>query len=98
MAVLTGETKDTRELIMSCQCGCDEGIRIRINKDDELDDYAFVTYQNGNWYREQSGSFKTLTEKIKKIWRIIRNKDFYYSEIIMSKEDFNKFKEYVDKV
>ena len=39
--------------------------------------------------------FKT---KLKKIWSIIRNKDFYYSEIIMSKEEFDKFRNALNKV
>ena len=32
----------------------------------------FMTYLSGNWYKEQAGFIK----KLKKIWAIIRNKDF----------------------
>lgn len=73
MAVL--KASDNSEMIISCKCGCDDGLRIKIEKDEE--DYCFMTYLSGNWYKEQAGFIK----KLKKIWAIIRNKDFYYSEL-----------------
>ena len=85
------KTKDNSELTALCKCGCDEGIRIKI--DTEFGDYAYMTYLSGNFYKEQNGFFK----KLKKIWNIIRNKDFYYSEIIMSKEDFEEYKAWINE-
>ena len=41
--------------------------------------------------------FGVLKEKMKKIWSIIRNKDHYYLDIVMSKEDFQEFKEWINK-
>ena len=46
----------------------------------------------------QSSFTTRLKTKLKKIWAIIRNKDFYYSEIIMSKEEFDKFRNALNKV
>ena len=86
----TLKTKDNSEMMVLCKCGCDEGIRIKI--DTELGDYAYMSYLSGNFYREQ-GLFK----KLKKIWNIILNKDFYYSEIIMSKEDFEEYKKWINE-
>lgn len=86
----TLKTKDNKEMMIVCKCGCDEGIRIKI--DTEFDDYAYMTYVSGNFYREQ-GFFK----KLKKIWNIILNKDFCYSEIIMSKEDFEEYKKWINE-
>ena len=84
---------DDDELVISCKCGCDEGIHFRIHdyKDGE---YAFVSFTNGNFYSEQK---HPLREKLKKIWAIIRNKDFYYSDICMTKEDFDQFKEWINR-
>lgn len=97
------KTDDGKELIVSCRCGCDNGIRMRIDKDlvegvEDYEDYMWLTYQSSNWYKEQGGMFKCLAEKCKKIWTIIRNKDFYYSEVCMSKDDFEKFKEWINQV
>lgn len=35
---------------------------------------------------------------MKKIWAIIRNKDYYYSEICMTRKDFETFREYINEV
>ena len=40
MAVL--KASDNSEMIISCKCGCDDGLRIKIEKDEE--DYCFMTY------------------------------------------------------
>lgn len=38
---------------------------------------------NGDWYRDQNDSiFRIIGRKLKKIWAIIRNKDYYYSDVI----------------
>lgn len=87
--------KDKSELIVSCMCGCDESMHIKVNT--EYDSFAYMSYLNGNFYSEQNKSiFGVIKEKAKKIWAIIRNKDFYYSDIIMSKEDWKEFKEFVN--
>lgn len=93
MAVM--KSKDGNNLIVDCSCGCDEGLRIRMDKfDDET--YSILTYTNGNFYRDQNEKFfRTLGKKLKKIWRIIRNKDYYYSEICMTKADFQELKDYL---
>jgi hypothetical protein len=80
------------ELIISCKCGCDEGIHFAIC-DYKDGDYAFVTHTSGNYYREQC----PFREKLKKIWAIIRNKDYYYSEVCMDKNDFEQFAEWINK-
>ena len=96
MAVLRNE--DNTVLLIDCCDGCGEGIRFQIDKED-FDYYCFMTYTNGHWYREQDDSlWRVFCKKIKKIWAIIRNKDFYYSEVIMKKNDFDKFKEYINSI
>lgn len=94
MAVL--KSKSNNEMILSCDCGCDDGMRIKICHDVEPDgyeDYCYMTYLSGNWYKEQC----PFTKKLKKIWNIIRNKDFYYSEITLSKEDFEEYKNWINQ-
>lgn len=90
MAVFKNFEND--ELIISCNCGCDEGIHFKI-ADYKDGDYAFITFTNGNYYSDKNSFF----DKLKKILAIIRNKDYYYSDIIMTKDDFKKFKEWVNK-
>lgn len=94
MAVL--KSKNDKELIISCRCGCDEGVHIKISNDGD-DYYAYQCFTNGNFYKEQYGMLSSLNRKLKKIWAIIRNKDYYYSDIAMSREDFQEFKEWVNR-
>lgn len=92
MAVLKNFKND--ELIVSCKCGCNDGIHIKINKEEDETDRAFIAFANGNFYKEQGSSF---IKKLQKIWAIIANKDFYYSDIVLTKDDFKEFKEWINR-
>jgi len=95
MSVLKSE--DGKDLMVSCSCGCGNGVHINIKKDDG--EYAWVTYMNSNWYRDQNKRILYIVrDKLKKIWAIIRSKDFYYSEILMTRKDFETFREYINGV
>ena len=87
MAVL--KTEDGKELILTCRCGCDDGIHFKIDKD--FEDYMYMTYTNGN-----NGFFRTLGRKLQKIFAILFNQDYYYASAIFSKEDFEAFREYIN--
>lgn len=96
MAIL--KNKDGTELLVDCFCGCDEGIRFRIDKDC-FDYYCFMAYTNGNFYKEQNDSFYgVIHRKLKKIWAIIRNKDYYYADVVMTKDEFEEFREYINSI
>ena len=94
----TLKNKNGTELYVDCTCGCNEGIRFKVDKED-FDYYCFMTYTSGNFYKEQGETvWGVLSEKFKKIWAIIRNKDFYYSDVVMTKDDFDEFKEYINSI
>ena len=96
MAVL--ESKDGNELVITCDCGCDNGIYLKVDRDDEMDMYCIMAFMNGNFYRDQNEKIlSVIMKKLKKIWSIVRNKDYYYSDIIMNKQEYTEFKEYINK-
>lgn len=96
MAVL--KNSDGTELLVDCSCGCNDGFRFRIDKMD-YDYYCFMSYTNGAFYRDQEDTFwRVLRKKLKKIWAIIRNKDYYYGEVVMTKDDFEEFRKYINAV
>lgn len=96
MAVM--RSKDGKNLVVDCNCGCGDGLRIRVDKDD-FDYYFLTTYISGNYYRDQGDKvWNVICRKMKKIWYIIRNKDFYYSDICMTKEDFKEFQAYIASI
>ena len=96
MAVL--KSKDGKEMLLDCHCGCDTGIRFRVDRYDS-DYYCIMTYTNGAFYRDQDDTLlKVLRKKLKKIWAIIRNKDFYYADVLMTKDEFDEFREYINSI
>lgn len=90
-------SKDKKELIVTCKCGCDEAAHIIIDKDD-YDTYAIMSFMNGNFYRDQYGTLNTIKEKCKKIFAIVFNKDYYYADVIMNKKEFLQLKEYINGI
>ena len=92
-------SSDKKELIVTCKCGCQDTIHIKVDDEDkDADYYAIQTILSGNWYRDQDDTvIRYIGRKLKKIWAIIRNKDYYYSDVLMSREDFQKYKEYINQ-
>lgn len=92
------KNKDGTELYIDCNCGCNDGIRLKVYKEDP-DYYCFWTYTNGNFYSEQGETmWRVFRKKFEKIWAIIRNKDYYYSDVVMTKDEFDEFREYINSV
>lgn len=92
MAVYKAINKDA--VSVTCDCSCGNGMEFIINRDSDF--YALIMAMNGNFYRDQNGAFRVLKKKLEKIWCIIRNKDFYYSEVIMSEKQFDDFKNVIN--
>lgn len=94
MAVFKWEEKN--ELIITCGCGCEDSIHFAVDPEDGYE-YAVMTYMNGSFYRDQEdGVLGTIKRKAKKIWAILMNKDYYYSDIRMSRADFEEFRSYIN--
>lgn len=94
MSVMRDKKGDN--LMVDCDCGCDEGLRIQVTRFE--DKYCILTYTSGTFYKDQNRTiWNVIATKFKKIWRILRNKDYCYSEIIMDKNDFKEFTEYLSE-
>lgn len=97
MAVL--KSKDGKELLIDCDCKCSDGLRVRVDKDRDFNTCYYLIYTSGNWFRDQDETiWKVISKKLEKIWAIIRNKDYYYAEIVMDGNDFNEFKKYISSI
>ena len=84
--------EDKIQCVITCDCGCMEGASVSIDKE-YPDTYCFSHLLSSQWNVQQYG----LMWKLKKIWTIIKGKDFYYSELVMTKDDFEKYKEFVNR-
>lgn len=91
-------SKDGEELMVDCNCGCDEGLRIRVNKHSD-DLFCVLTYTSGHFsYMQKETVFSVIKTKLKKIWRIITNNDYCYSEICMTRRDVHELSEYFREI
>ena len=92
------KSEDGLDMMLDCDCGCLEGIRLSV-KEFSDDSFVILSYTNGSFYRGQNESFfSVFKKKMKKIWAIIRNKDYVYSEIVINKTDYSAFCEYLNGV
>ena len=73
MAVM--RSKDGNELYVDCHCTCNDGIRIRVEKD-EHDFYYYLSYTNGNWYRDQTSVLRTFEKLFRQPWKQRRHTFF----------------------
>ena len=56
-------SKDNKELIMTCDCGCDEACHVKITDFGDDDTFAYMTYMNSNFYKEQEHSGRIKAKK-----------------------------------
>lgn len=85
-------TEKENRCVVECDHCAGEGVMIAIDKEDD-GGYFYQLIMDSKWNMEQNGFFW----KLKKIWAVIRNKDYYYSEICLSKEEFTKFRDWLNK-
>jgi hypothetical protein len=77
---------NNRELIVKCwdNCSC-----LSIDYWDEPEDNEYIlTFYNS--YSDKT----SFGKKLKDIWKIIRGKRIYNSELILTKEDFDKIRNF----
>ena len=93
MPILRSDDGDS--LLLDCTCGCDNGLRMRVHRyDDRL--FSIITYTSGNFQREQDETvFGVLKKKLRKIFCILRGKDYCYSEVCLTKQDFEEFRAFL---
>ena len=93
MSVLKSE--NNKEIMLGCVCSCDN-IKFLVEEDENH--YCLISYYNSNFYRDHYGAFGVLKRKIIKIWKVITNKDIYYSEILLTKDEYQEFKKFINKL
>lgn len=91
-------TKDKKELILDCKCGCDDAMKFIVDLEDaDSDIIMFATFLTSKWYSKQKTLRYRFADKVKRIWKVLRNKDYCYAEQVLTKEDFKTFKEYINQ-
>lgn len=83
------------EYVTFCKCGCSDGIVLKAdNNDHELS----VQLVSDNFYSMQTKGKISLKEKLKRIWFIIRGKEYCYFDILIAEDELQEFKEFVARL
>jgi hypothetical protein len=77
------------EVIVKCDCNC-SCMSVDYWEEDDLEKQYFITY-----YNSYEGS--TFLSKLKDIWKIIRGKRIYNSDLVLSEKEFNKIRNFMKK-
>lgn len=83
------------EYVTFCKCGCRNGI---VLKADSEDDDLSLQIVSDNFYIMQNRGKMSLKEKIKRIWYIIKGKEYCYFDILIDKNELQEFKEFVSRL
>jgi hypothetical protein len=92
-------TKDKKEIVITCDCKCGQTFSISIDDTMEEDGYyAFLCFMKNNMDTEYDlNPWRAFKIKMKKLWYVIRGKDYFYSDTVMTREEFEVFKEYINQ-
>lgn len=78
---------------MFCKCGCGNGIIIKA--DDDKDWGVSLQLVSDNFYTNQKNIHTMIKEKWKRLWSVLRNKEYCYFDILIEPSELKEFKEFV---
>lgn len=83
------------EYVTFCKCGCNDGVVLKFDTEDDELSLQFVS---DNFYMIQKKGKMSFREKMKRIWYIIIGKEYCYFDILIDKDELQKFKEFVARL
>jgi hypothetical protein len=96
--------KDGNECTILCDCKCGAGLHIDLSfcKDSrktlDIEPEIYLSFISSNFYNEQCGHIEIFKQRCKKIWTILRGKDYTYSDIILNVKDWKDIKDFMNNV
>ena len=88
-----------KDINIFCNCGCGDGFTFtfRVEPDDEFDYVYFSTFTSV-FYSMSRSFLNTLRRRIEAAWFMLRGKEFYLHEVILTKEQWSDFVKSVNEV
>ncbi len=83
------------EYVTFCKCGCGEGV---VLKADNTDNELSLQLVSDNFYLMQNQGKMSLKEKLKRIWFIIRGKEYCYFDILIDEDELQEFKKFIARL
>lgn len=90
--VLSNENKDTKLVIVNCDCGCDDAIQLKKLKFDSVDEPEYyLSILTSQFYSKQSSLLKLIKQRLVSAWKMLTGKEYRLCEIILTKQDLDDF-------
>lgn len=83
------------EHVTFCKCGCRNGVVLKFDNEDN--EFSLQLVSDSFYFSQDKGKM-TLKEKLKRIWYIIRGKEYCYFDILIDKNELREFKEFVARM
>lgn len=80
------------EHVTFCKCGCGNGVVLKFDNEDN--EFSLQLVSDSFYFRQDKGKM-SFKEKCKRIWYIIRGKEYCYFDILIDKNELQEFKEFV---
>jgi len=84
--------KQKDELIVNCDCGCGAGLLWQAAKWDDEGEQFYISLIEYSWYAKQTGKIRPY---FKRLWRVLRGKEYYLTEIVLSKSEAKEFESFL---
>lgn len=83
------------EHVAFCKCGCGNGVVLKFDNVDN--EFSLQLVSDSFYFRQDKGKM-SFKEKLKRIWYIIRGKEYCYFDILIDKNELQEFKEFVARM
>ena len=97
----SNSNKKVKQIIIGCECGCEQAINI-VRYEDEIDnkilyDY-YITVTSGLFYERQRGIWQIIKSRIKAAWYMLRGKEYLLCDVNIKEEEISKIIESLKEI
>ncbi len=80
------------EFFIQCKYGCHNGLIFTWEKDEES---LWINVVESKWYSSQRGLLRRIKEKLRRLWFVLRGKEYSLFEMVVDGDKLEEFKEFV---
>lgn len=87
--VFSNANKETKVVILNCDCGCDEEIHIKKYVDENTAPDYYLIISTSKFYSMQMTVLGKILHRLKIIWKAVRGKEYLLCDINMTEKDID---------
>lgn len=87
--------KKDDELIITCNCGCGNGLHWSAGSWDADGEDCYLSLVEMNWYAMQRSRIKSY---FRRLWKALRGKEYYLTEMILKKAEVEEFAAFLNQL